>query len=423
MEKLREIVEKANSLNENYSKVGNGRRTAEWIETQEKLLEEYKTEAKELLRVECPKLSPENRTEFVNCYEKGKIVYEKCIKILSVIKERNQATTTKMAGLDLGSVSRIIKEYNGSGRVEDYVDAITFYNKKLSPDASVEFADYVYSACLKGEAKDAFDEAPLTVTALISTLLERFTPKETIGELNQKMSQCVQGNRSVSKYAGEIESLTARLITLHMKGRAADERKVVKSMVKEAACSSFKNGLRMEVQPTVIASGAVSFADALTKALEAEAAQKHVAQVNAIRGVTTGYVRPHNGEARGYQRGYPQGRSGWRPNFRPNFRPNYSNFSGNRFPMPPFRPPNYHYTPRPPQHNHSSSGYAPQAYQGPNFGQGHQVFAPRLPGNNPVGGQVYVAEEKFEPFNAADGVARQVEQGQVNIVEDTFFRS
>lgn len=338
------------------------------------------------------------------------------------------------SNFSLTTVSKIIKEYSGGDGVEDYVDAIRFCNIRLNAEGSKEFTDYVYCACLKGPAKRAFLEVPASVEKLIEVLLERFTPKETIAELNQKLSQCSQENRTVSKYASEIEDITHRLIALNIAKQGPAARTTVQSIIDDIACSAFKSGLRTDLQSTVIASGSNTFARAVTLALEAEAAQKTiVGQANAYRGKKphkNGFKYSGNGSYR-FQTprwGTPTYRPSWN-NFQPQFQQPQYQFIG---PHPNFnqRPPMFNSNPGPQQayHQRVNNGWPSSQPNGHNSSN-HRGGRGGINNNQ---GQVHSAVNQSQWLGQGPATEQYVEQhqqqlvgeqqGQANVAEE-FFRT
>lgn len=435
MDKLQEIFEKAKSLQESLTKVGSSSRSAVWIDTQEKLINKFQKEGETIYKEDTKELDVKTTEQITALHGELTKIIAKCCSSLDNTKKRSNSsvssperynksdimTDANISNFDLGAVSRVVKEYNGSTRVEDFVDTLRFCNKKLNTAGSAELTDYVYSACLKGAAKDAFYEVPLDIATLGDVLLRRFAPKETIADLDLKISSCTQGNRSVSKYASEIENFMSRLISLHMKGRDATERQIVMSLVGAAACSAFKKGLKAEIQQSVISARVSTFEDALAVALEGEATFKQVPQVNAFQSSMP----------------KPQWRAPWRPNFNPQFRPRNSYGQGNYQ-----YPGNYRY---PANYQMGNSG-APRFPQGNNFPPEQGMYRNAAPGNGRFNGpspginyaqapsqgmyrnagpsngrgngghrgQVNVAEETWDP---------NIDCEQVNVLEETFFRN
>lgn len=437
MEELNVFVAGLKSFLDTVRKVGSSPRSEQWIETCTGNLNVNGIKLDSIYNTLINNVQDKEKENLEKEYILGKSTLEQCRAALDKIKaNKEKDTMANQSNFNLSTVSKIIKEYSGGDGIEDYVDAIRFCNRRLNAEGSRELTDYVYCACLKGPAKRAFLEVPASLDKLIEVLLERFTPKETIAELNQKLSQCSQENRTVSKYANDIEDITHRLIALYIAKQGPAARTTAQSIVDDIACSAFKSGLRTDLQSTVIASGVNTFASAVTKALEAEAAQKTVVgQANAYRGkkpYKNGFGYSGNG---GYRFQTPRWGS-------PNYRPTWNNVPHPNF-RPYFQQPQYSFGGPPPNLNQRPpmfiSGPGPQQpypqrfnHGGPSSQQSGRNFSSNRGGRGGINnqGQVYSAEMNQGQWIQQSPVPEQyVEQNQqqlvgeqVNVAEE-FFRT
>ena len=59
-------------------------------------------------------------------------------------------------------------------------------------------------------------------------LLNRFKPKETLAQLSKKLGEARQGERSVARFAGDIEQLTAKINEIQINKDGLNEETVAK---------------------------------------------------------------------------------------------------------------------------------------------------------------------------------------------------
>lgn len=222
--------------------------------------------------------------------------------------------------LDIKHASSVLKVFSGeAGKVIDYVQTLKFYNKQLK-EAKPQFVEFVYALLLKGKAKAVFVTQPVTLEEVCKTLLDRFKPRETVADISGRIGYCTQGNRDVSRFVAELETLGNKLVELQIAKQEVEAKDVLVKINDEMVLSALKAGLRPELQGTVIAARPADFRAAVETALEAETAQK--ASINSVNNVFYG-----RNNFRGNFRGNPQSQQRTENSFRGYFRGN--NFRGN----------------------------------------------------------------------------------------------
>ena len=222
--------------------------------------------------------------------------------------------------LDIKHASSVLKELSGeAGKVIDYVQTLKFYNKQLKEEAKPHFVEFVYALLLKGKAKAIFVTQPVTLEEVCKTLLDRFKPRETVADISGRIGCCTQGNRDVSRFVAELETLGNKLVELQIAKQGVEAKDVLVKINEETVLSALKAGLRPELQGTVIAARPADFRAAVETALEAETAQK--ASINSVNNVFYG-----RNNFRGNFRGNPQSQQRTENSFRGYFRGN--NFRG-----------------------------------------------------------------------------------------------
>lgn len=425
MEELNAVTEKLKELSTKLKKVGRDTRSVEWTAAKKSYIADLELKLDDIINYSTAEVVEER---FVKTYDEASKLVQNCKIILDTIKtSKSKTMATGKQNFDLNLALKMLKEYNGHSSVNDYIDSINLYNDLLTDEGSILLVDFVYRHCLKEEAKRAFVAKPATVDDLVSTLRNRFKVRDTIAGINFKMANTFQGNRSVHKYAMQIEQLMGDLIELHIATRGEEAREIVNAISQDAACAAFKAGLRPELQTAVIAADKISFSDILTKALETEAALNNVAQVNAVRYVHSrggqGYDRKFNTPFvyRGENHRYFQN-NGHRFNYNNGY--NRGNSFGHRQPRNQFswRHPNQHFRNNAPNQydNHSRNFERTNGRPGLSQGNYHSQYTQNGYGN------VHLTQEE-QRIHVQANPQQNAESGdsypQVNIAEETFFRS
>lgn len=199
---------------------------------------------------------------------------------------------------------QIIPDFSGeSDKVTDFIDAVEYYNNSLKDENNKKkLLEFVLKIKLKGKAKNLLSSTPKSFTELQKIVTDRFKPKLTLTNIHADLNTAKQGNKSVSTYASEIESLITEMSKINITSVGEAARDTILKLNDKQALNFFKNGLNNNLKTVVMASRADSFTTAVEVALEAEASQPPQTNVFSVR--------------RGNSRNAPR-----------NFRSNHNNYS------------------------------------------------------------------------------------------------
>lgn len=175
---------------------------------------------------------------------------------------------------DMKIASSTLESFSGeANKVSDFVNTVVYYESTLKDDTQKElFLKFLYNLKIKGRAKQAFLKEPKTLGELTKKLLDRFKPKETLAQLSKQLGESRQGERSVAKFAGDLEQLTAKINEIQIKQDGLDEETVAKINDKNAL-SALLGGLSRRIQTVVLAADVDTFEEGVEKALKVEATQ------------------------------------------------------------------------------------------------------------------------------------------------------
>lgn len=234
-------------------------------------------------------------------------------KVLIVEKPdlEDQVLNATDAGMEfnLKDAKSVIGEFNGyKNEVVDYVEAINYYNDSLKDTDKNKLIEFICKISLKGKAKDAVTTKPATVEEIGKVLLARFKEKETITGLQKKLSEAMQGQRSVSNYVAHLEQVGSKLRVVLLAEMGQDASDYIKKATNQVMLSALKSGLNGDARMAVLAANPSRFDDAIGIALSAEASGKERGETAGVfhtrhSGGNSNYWNPRGGMGNG--RGHP----------------------------------------------------------------------------------------------------------------------
>lgn len=233
--------------------------------------------------------------------EETRTLYEKCRKFLieNLPKEDIETKIKASMNFEIKTANSIIPDFDGDpSKTRDFLDCVKYYYDTLSQDGKASLLLYLTKVKLRGTAKTATLGATSSLTALTKAIKDRFQPKITTASIQRKLAALQQSDKSVEKFASEIEALISQLSELQIEENGEASRKLVTTLNDTLALNTLKMGANAELKKVLLASTAKTFTEAVETALNAESGlatfEGTSAQVN--------YINKKQWTRRGYRR-------------------------------------------------------------------------------------------------------------------------
>lgn len=198
-------------------------------------------------------------------------------------------------------------------KTSQLIDAVDLYSSMLATDDDKKnLVKFVLKTRLTHGTKIRLKSTYSTVGDLLNDMRIHLLTRKSDTALQNKLSRCKQGNRSLEDFAKEIEELFVDLTISQADGDDA-AFKILKPLNEKNAIKKFADGLRSQHLSTVIAARKFdNLKDAIRSAQDEEVGNSDNQQIFTMRNCRS---RGYNNLYRGYnnnfqpQRGFYRGRS------------------------------------------------------------------------------------------------------------------
>lgn len=296
MEALKTLIEELYNLLRNLRKDGPNRKRSEESGKQKlKQVEEIVRKARiEAAEIEKAGLTKEEKSSLHILYEKL-VVYESeaTLRIQTSMtnsdenststkyteKQENPkqniiATTDKMADFDFSTAQKlpvlnVDQESKRGENLRDFINSVEFYHDMLKQEAKPILVKFLLKCKVQGKAlTELGSSTPNSFAELKTELQKKCGTKETIEQIQNKLSNTRQGHRPMKDFTNDIENLIVKMTELEVNAQGEEARTVLTETNERRGLTFLKKGVNDRFKIVLDSARHTKLQDAIQHLLE-----------------------------------------------------------------------------------------------------------------------------------------------------------